>query len=122
MGSLEGTQGPRARPPPPHSCSRRGRATHLGCHEVGGVARCHEEPVLSPQLLGKAKVTDAQALRVPRLIHIQDVAGLEVPVHDLGAEGPGQFSMGQAAGGPGPLPGMGESEDGPREGAEGPRI
>ena len=77
-------------PAPPHSRSQGGWATHLGCHKVGGVARCHEEPILSPQLLGKAEVTDAQALGVPRLIHIQDVAGLEVPVHDLGAEGPGE--------------------------------
>ena len=87
-------------PAPPHSRSRGGWATHLGCHKVGGVARCHKEPILSPQLLGKAKVTDAQALRVPRLIHVQDVAGLEVPVHDLGAEGPGQFSMWTGCRGP----------------------
>lgn len=67
--------------------------TYLRCHKVGCVARCHEEPVLSPQLLGKAKVTDTQALGVPRLIHIQDVTGFEIPVDDLGAEGWGRYMV-----------------------------
>lgn len=68
-------------------------STYLRCHKVGCVARCHEEPVLSPQLLGKAEVTDAQALGVPGLIHIQDVTGFEVPVDDLGAEGWGRHMV-----------------------------
>lgn len=62
-------------------------SNYLRRHKVGCVARRHEKSVLSPQLLGKAKVTDAQALGVPGLIHIQDVTGLEVPMDDLGAEG-----------------------------------
>lgn len=61
--------------------------TNLRGHEVGCVARRHEKPILSPKLLRKAKVTDAQALRVPRLVHIQDVTGFEVPVDNLGTEG-----------------------------------
>lgn len=60
---------------------------YLRCHKVGCVARRHEKSVFSPQLLGKAKVTDAQALGVPGLIHIEDVTGFEVPMDDLGAEG-----------------------------------
>lgn len=66
-----------------------GVSTYLRRHKVGCVARCHEEPILSPQLLGKAKVTDAQALGVSGLIHVQDVTGFEVPVDNLGAEGCG---------------------------------
>lgn len=50
--------------------SQRSQVTHLRSHKVGSVARGHEEPILRPQLLGKSKVTDAQALRVARLIHI----------------------------------------------------
>lgn len=82
--------------------------THLRCHKVGSVARCHEEPILSPQLLGKAKVTDAQAFGIPRLVHVQDVAGLEVPMNNLGAEGLVSSQCGQAASDPGQLPGMRE--------------
>lgn len=81
-------------------------ATHLRRHEVGCVARCHEEPVLSPQLFGKTKVTDAQALGIPGLVHIQDVAGLQVPVHNLGAGAGVSSQCGEAASGPGQLPGM----------------
>lgn len=77
----------RAGPGPPDA------STYLRCHKVGRVARCHKEPILSPQLLGKAKVTDAQALGVPRLIHIQDVTGFEVPVDDLEAEGWGWYMV-----------------------------
>lgn len=50
-----------------HESSRRvsGQAgAYLGCHEVCRVTRSHEKTVLSPQLLGKAKVTNANAFRV----------------------------------------------------------
>lgn len=96
----------------PHSQLRRSGA-HLRRHEVGRVAGRHEEPVLGPQLLGEAKVTDAQALGIPRLIYVEDVAGLEVPMHNLGAEG-SQFSVWAGGCGSDPLPGRETSEGGPR--------
>lgn len=37
---------------------------HLWCHEVCCITRSHEEAILSPQLLGKAKVTNADAFGV----------------------------------------------------------
>lgn len=59
-------------------------AAHLGSHEVRRVAGRHEQPVLGAQLLGKPEVTDADGLGVPGLVHVQNVARLQVPVHDLG--------------------------------------
>lgn len=41
------------------------QVAYLGCHKVCSITGSHEKAVLSPQLLGKAKVTNANALRVP---------------------------------------------------------
>lgn len=50
-------------------------ASHLGRHEVGGITGREKQPVAPPQLLGEAKVTDPDGVGVPRVIHVQDVAG-----------------------------------------------
>ena len=62
-------------------------AAHLRCYKVSGVARGHQQAVVSAQLLGKAKVTDPDGLWVPRLVDIQNVAGLQVSVHHLERDG-----------------------------------
>ena len=62
-------------------------AAHLRCYKVSGVARGHQQAVVSAQLLGKAKVTDPDGLWVPRLVDVQDVAGLQVSVHHLERDG-----------------------------------
>lgn len=76
-----------------HDCRTGSRRLHrpvypgppyLGGHEVRGVAGCHEQPILGSQLLGKPEVTDADGLGVPGLVHVQYVARLQVPMHDLG--------------------------------------
>lgn len=56
---------------------------YLGCDEVGGVTRRHEQAVLCPQLFGETKVADPDGLGVPALVHVEDVAGLQVSVHHL---------------------------------------
>lgn len=57
--------------------------THLWSYEVSGVARRHQQPVLRSQLFGEAEVADADGLGVPALVHVQDVAGLQVSVDHL---------------------------------------
>lgn len=62
-------------------------AAHLRSYKVSGVARGHQQAVVGTQLLSEAKVTDPDGLWVPRLVNIQDVAGLQVSVHHLQDEG-----------------------------------
>jgi len=57
--------------------------TDLRSDEVSGVARRHEQSVLSPQLLGKPKVTDPQRLRRTGLVSVEDVGWFEISVHHL---------------------------------------
>lgn len=56
---------------------------YLGRHKVGGVTRRHQQAVLRSQLFGKAEVADPDGLGVPALVHVEDVAGLQVSVHHL---------------------------------------
>lgn len=58
-------------------------ATYLWSDKVGRVARSHKKPIVCPQLLGKAKVTNADAFWVAGLIYIEDVARLQVSVDYL---------------------------------------
>jgi len=55
---------------------------YLWSHKVCSVARCHEQTIFSPQLFGKAKITDSDGLWVARFVHIQDVTGLQVSMHN----------------------------------------
>lgn len=57
--------------------------THLWRHKVGGVTGGEKQAVAPPELLGKAKVTDPDGVGVPRVIHVQDVAGFQVSVNHL---------------------------------------
>ena len=57
--------------------------SHLWCHKVGGVTGGEEETISSPKLLSESKVTDPYRVRIPRVIHIQDVTGLQVSVYHL---------------------------------------
>ena len=50
---------------------------------MGGVAGGHEESIVSPELLGKAEVTDVQGLRSSTVVAVEDVRGLQVSVHHL---------------------------------------
>ena len=56
---------------------------YLGCDKVGGVTRRHEQAVFCSQLFGETKVADPDGLCVPALVHVEDVAGLQVSVHHL---------------------------------------
>lgn len=58
--------------------------SHLWRHKVGGVTGGEEQTVASPKLLGESKVTDPDGVGIPRVIHIQDVTGLQVSVYHLG--------------------------------------
>jgi hypothetical protein len=77
--------------PPLPQMLRTGRGEHtdglwgayLRGHKIRRVAGGHEQPVLSSQLLGKPKITDSDGFRVSRLIHVQDVTWLQVPMNDL---------------------------------------
>ena len=57
--------------------------TYLRSYEVGGVAGCHEEPILRAQLLGEPEVTDAQAGRGTRLVRVEDIRRLQVSMYYL---------------------------------------
>lgn len=57
---------------------------HLWRHKVGGVTGGEEQAVAPPELLGEAKVTDPDGVGVPRVVHVQDVAGFQVSVYHLG--------------------------------------
>lgn len=58
--------------------------SHLWCHKIGGVTGGEEQAVASPKLLGESKVTDPDGVWISRVIHIQDVTGLQVSVYHLG--------------------------------------
>lgn len=49
---------------------------YLRSNKVGGVTGCQQQPIVSSQLLGKAKVTDAYRIRIARIVHVENVAGL----------------------------------------------
>ena len=53
---------------------------HLWCNKVCCVARRHEQAVLCTQLLGKAKVSDAQTLWVADGAGVEEVGWFEVTV------------------------------------------
>ena len=57
----------------------------LGRSVVSRVAGCHEEAVGVAELLGKAEVDDAQRVVAVRVVHVEDVGGLEVAMHDAAA-------------------------------------
>lgn len=57
--------------------------SHLRGNKVSSVTWCEKEAIIPPQLLGKAKVADSDGVGVPRIIHIQNVAGLQVPMNHL---------------------------------------
>lgn len=52
-------------------------------YKVSRVAGRHQKPILCPQLLGESKVTNPDGLWVAQFIHIQNIAGLQISVHDL---------------------------------------
>lgn len=58
-------------------------SAHLRSYKVSSVARGHQQTVVGTQLLSEAKVTDPDRLWIPRLVNIEDVAGLKVSVHHL---------------------------------------
>lgn len=60
--------------------------SYLWCHKVGGVTGSEKEAIASPKLLGESKVTDPDGVRIPRVVHIQDITGLQVSVHNLRTE------------------------------------
>lgn len=68
-------------------CSTHGADDpHLRSHEVSRVAGSQQQTVVSAQLLGEAEVTDADGVGVSWIVHVEDVAGLQVPVHHLQEE------------------------------------
>lgn len=56
---------------------------HLRRYEVCSVTRCEQEAVIPPQLLGEAEVADSDGVGVPRIVHVQNVTGLQVPMNHL---------------------------------------
>ena len=54
---------------------------YLWGHKISGVAGGHEQPVLCPQLLGKAKVGNPQTLGLARRTGVQQIGRLQIPVH-----------------------------------------
>lgn len=59
---------------------------YLWSHKVGSVARGHKEAVFSPELFCKAEITDPYRFWVTRLIHVQDIARLQVSMYNLGMD------------------------------------
>lgn len=57
--------------------------SHLWCHKVGGVTGGQQQAVSPPKLLGEAKVTDPDGVRIPGVIHVEDVAGFQVSMYHL---------------------------------------
>lgn len=59
---------------------------NFGSNEIGRVTRCHEEPIFGSKLFGKAKVTNAQRVRISSVIGVKNVGGLEIAVNNLTLE------------------------------------
>ncbi len=53
--------------------------TYLRSHVVGCVAGRHQHPVVRSQLFRESEIADANRLRIPRVVRIQDVRRLEIP-------------------------------------------
>ena len=60
-----------------------GKKSDLGSDERSRIAGSHQESVVGPELLGKAKVAQVEAVRVALGVSIKDVRGLQIPVHHL---------------------------------------
>jgi hypothetical protein len=53
--------------------------TNLRSHVVSGVAGRHQHPVVRSQLFRESEIADANRLRIPRVVRVQDVRRLEIP-------------------------------------------
>ncbi len=53
--------------------------TRLRSHVVGRVAGRHQHPVVRAQLFRESEIADANRLRIPRVVRVQDVRRLEIP-------------------------------------------
>ena len=49
-------------------------------HVVGSVAGGHQHSVVSPQLLGEPKVANPNGFGVARIIRVENIRGLQVPI------------------------------------------
>lgn len=58
-------------------------SSHLWCHKVGSVTGGEEQAVSSTKLLGKSKVAYPDRVGISRVVHVEDVTGLQVSVHHL---------------------------------------
>lgn len=56
---------------------------HLWCHKVGSVTGGEEQAVSSTKLLGKSKVAYPDRVGISRVVHVEDVTGLQVSVYHL---------------------------------------
>lgn len=57
-----------------------GQNSDLRGHKICGVAGCHEQPVLSSQLLGKSKIGNSEALGLAGRAGVEEIGWLQVPV------------------------------------------
>lgn len=57
--------------------------TYLGSHEGRSVTRGHQQAVVGSELFGETKVTYPDAFWEPAVIHVADIARLQVSMHDL---------------------------------------
>ena len=53
--------------------------TRLRSHVVGCVAGRHQHPVVRSQLFRESEIADANRLRIPRVVRVQDVRRLQIP-------------------------------------------
>lgn len=56
---------------------------YLGSHEGRSVTRGHQQAVVGSELFGETKVTYPDAFWEPAVIHVADIARLQVSMHDL---------------------------------------
>ena len=61
----------------------RATATYLRCHKVGGIARSHQQSIVSTQLLCEAKVTDMQWFWGTIHVSIEQVWRLQITMNNL---------------------------------------
>lgn len=57
--------------------------SYLWCHKIGSVTGGEEQAVSSTKLLGKSKITYPDRIGISRVVHVEDVTGLQVSVYHL---------------------------------------
>lgn len=67
----------------PITTTTKNGPANLGGNERGRVTGRHQESVVGPELLGKSKIADVEAVRVALGVGVKDVRGFQVPVHHL---------------------------------------